>query len=149
MLHRSKDAKDIQDAHKVKYFLLDKNSPYVNTTEMLSTQSSSKETKKQSAAGNNKNAKTDATAAGDADVDLTNEKEPDFGSETAGDEEDSPNKSPIVPNYSPLKANGEMIGIIHGAVIKHLTIKIVTESGDYLSLTVSLMCTLERRAHLS
>jgi hypothetical protein len=30
-----------------------------------------------------------------------------------------------------------MVGIIHSAEIHHLTIKIKTESGDYLSLTVS------------
>jgi hypothetical protein len=41
----------------------------------------------------------------------------------------------------PGRARGEMVGIIHSAEIHHLTIKIKTESGDYLSLTVSyLVC---------
>ena len=44
------------------------------------------------------------------------------------------------PRCLPARADGEMVGIIHSAVISHLTIRIKTESGDYLSLTV---CTLE------
>jgi hypothetical protein len=36
----------------------------------------------------------------------------------------------------PERASGELVGIIHSAVISHLSIKIKTESGDYLSLTV-------------
>jgi hypothetical protein len=42
-LYRAKSAKDRLDNHRVKYFLLDKNSPYTNTTSMLSTATSGKE----------------------------------------------------------------------------------------------------------
>jgi hypothetical protein len=42
-IYRAKSAKDRLDNHRVKYFLLDKNSPYTNTTSMLSTATSGKE----------------------------------------------------------------------------------------------------------
>lgn len=39
--------------------------------------------------------------------------------------------------YTAGRAQGELLGVIHSAVISHLTIKIHTEAGDYLCLTVS------------
>jgi len=162
---RAKNANDRLDAHKVKYFLLDKNSPHTNSALMLSTSTSAKEE-------NYENYNADAADIGIEEVD-----EVSFGTTSAAissncvsnlnstPESTSPILSPAVsptasgisaacaaaPTAGPEhtkrdrtapwteRAQGEMVGIIHSAVIHHLTIKIKTESGDYLNLKVTTL----------
>ena len=175
---RAKNAKDRLDNHKVKFFLLDKNSPYVNTSTMLSTATSCKEE------GQSGSVSTTAgpSPAQSSTPSPTSPIPPSIftqlargersmearASLVASDEEDDGSRvSPVdtaqpasrpgdgsllgspsreatsgdgTPRCLPARADGEMVGIIHSAVISHLTIRIKTESGDYLSLTV---CTLE------
>lgn len=214
VFNRAKSAKDRLDNHGVKFFLLDKNSPHVNTTEMLSTATSGKDdplsiqggifgghryeqrspvspsvrttfgrisllspramTRWQSIPGGDGNesggesalgspaaalsssaSTADAgsgdnpTAATGADVDAG----ADIGAfrrATSDNEASAPDASRPPVNETclftpprasrkhvlPGRACGELVGVIHSAEIHHLTIKIKTESGDYLSFTV-------------
>ena len=155
LLRRAKDAKDRLDNHKVKYFLLDKNSPHINTAEMLSSTSSCKEdparrsrpplrstpsperTKTGSFFDRAEllSASGGVSGSGDEAGFGAPEDEPGTGSAAAESEEAKASSSYAVHGV-PERASGELVGIIHSAVISHLSIKIKTESGDYLSLTV-------------
>ena len=122
----------------MKYFLLDKSGRGggANTAEMLSSASSRKDSKddgavNRGATGIGVIGGNTTTSSGSA-ADLDDENVGHFGEPV-----ESNMVAVTVAPYAAGRAAGEMVGVIHSASIAHLTIKIVTESGDYLSLTVS------------
>lgn len=154
-IHRAKNSKERGDSSKVKYFLLDKNSPHVNapagsvvlqanTNTNTSTSSSVSATTLDLPASPS----PVPTSSSAAEESATEQK----GSESGGDAlKSGASSSETTPadttatnganctsanSYSVGRAQGELLGIIHSAVISHLTIKIHTESGEYLALTV-------------
>ena len=181
-LYRAKNSNDQRDQFKVKYFLLDKNSPYFKagvdsvgnaastetaataTAAAVLTDSDAAATAAAevepadpplgniSTANNYSNSSSEANSNGNDNGNSNNNSTSAAGPVTAtatavGLATKPLPPAPLTRAYSTERAAGELVGIIHSATINHLSIRIQTESGEYLNLTVRETTNLISTAH--
>lgn len=140
---RAKNAHDRHANVKVKYFLLDKNNPslYIGADRPMSSSSTATTATAASLPGTRADASNNNSSSSAAEnIDTTD-------TTSSNTIEAAPGlATPLLTGLAPLlnssenntmKAQGHLVGIIHSATINHLSIRIQTESGDYLNLTVS------------
>lgn len=127
--HRAKNDRDKRESFKVKYFLLDKNSPYVKAADLSGS----------SSASSNNNANGGSAGGSNNSIEAIPVLTAESAAATASTNTATATKppSPLHRTYSVDRARGEQLGVIHSASISHLSIRIQTEAGEYLNLTVS------------
>ena len=138
-LCRAKNAHDRHANVKVKYFLLDKNNPslYIGTDRPMFSSSTATTATAASAPINRAEVNSNSNSSAAENIDTTDT--------TSSNTIEGVPAAALLTGASVLnggesntnKAQGQLVGIIHSATINHLSIRIQTESGDYLNLTVS------------
>ena len=138
-LCRAKNAHDRQANVKVKYFLLDKNNPslYIGTDRPMSSSSTATTATAASVPTTraDANSNSNSSAAENIDTADTTSSNTVEGAPATALLTGAAVLNGVESNTN--KAQGQLVGIIHSATINHLSIRIQTESGDYLNLTVS------------
>jgi len=123
-IHWAKRKSEREDASKVKFFLLDKTSTL--PSDMVGQESPRGESMKK--AYSNTSMLSEGEFGDDA-ADMSKRNAPMSGRSNRAD-----------------LAHGELTGVIHSATINHLTMKIFTDKGDYLSLQLPSQGNAAQRA---